>query len=64
MNQQALLANLQHALHQYQEKKKDALIQAICQIPNGLSDKEMSEALQHLILQHGQFSTGIKPQAL
>ncbi|KAG8977742.1 hypothetical protein FRB94_004032 [Tulasnella sp. JGI-2019a] len=64
LNQDVLLLNLQHALHQYQQEKKDTIMQAISQIPNGLSDKKMLEVVQHLITQHGQFSHEVKARPL
>ncbi|KAG9001363.1 hypothetical protein FRB93_012139 [Tulasnella sp. JGI-2019a] len=64
MTQEELLPHFQHALDQYQKEKKDVIIQAICQIPDGLSDEDRSGAVKQLILQHGQFSPVAKARAL
>ncbi|KAG8983212.1 hypothetical protein FRB94_005917 [Tulasnella sp. JGI-2019a] len=56
MGQEELLSSLQHALNLYQQDKKDVIIQAMCQLPHGLSKEEMSDAVKHLILQHCQVS--------
>ncbi|KAG9036186.1 hypothetical protein FRB95_009549 [Tulasnella sp. JGI-2019a] len=59
LGKEELLSRLQHALDQYQQDKKDVIIQAICHMPN-----VSKEAVKHLILQHGQFSPVAKAQAL
>ncbi|KAG9008674.1 hypothetical protein FRB94_013081 [Tulasnella sp. JGI-2019a] len=59
-----LLTGLQDALSQYQQEKGNVIIQVICQMPSGLSDQEMLAGVKDRILQHGQFSSVAKPQAL
>ncbi|KAG9015927.1 hypothetical protein FRB95_006867, partial [Tulasnella sp. JGI-2019a] len=64
MKQEELLSGLQHAVNQYQQEKRDVIIQAICQMPSGLSNEGMLAAVKDLVLQHGQFSSVAKARAL